>query len=143
MEGELNDPRYGPYIAAAFFCEKILTERDGVISAIRIIDRLTFNIQPGSGSSPKPYSFNLFISLKTGERPGVTKIRIEGRKPNPPHLPNVEKTIHLDQAASSGANLHIGITVDFDQPGVWWFWVYVNEHERTRVPLEVIWLPLS
>lgn len=143
MQEELNDPKYGPYLTGAFFCDKILTERDGAISAIRLVDRLTFNIQPGSDTSPKIHSLNLFIALKSGERPGVTNIRIEGRKPSPPHLPNVEKIIHLDQAASSGANLNIRVTVDFDQPGVWWFILYVNEHERTRVPIEVIWLPVS
>lgn len=142
MEEELTDPKYGPYITAAFFCENILTERDGVVSAIRLIDRITFNTQTTS-SSPKIYNLNLFISLKTGEKPGVTKIKIEGRKPNPPHLPNIEKSIHLDQPASRGANLHIKATIEFDQPGVWWFYVYVNEYERTRVPLEVIWLPQS
>ncbi len=29
----------GPFLQAAFICEKVLTEADGTVSAIRIIDR--------------------------------------------------------------------------------------------------------
>jgi hypothetical protein len=36
-----NGERGGPYIGAAFLCEKILQEKDGVLSAIRIVDRIT------------------------------------------------------------------------------------------------------
>ena len=31
----------GPYLSAALLCEKVLEEKDGVKSAIRIIDRVT------------------------------------------------------------------------------------------------------
>ena len=31
----------GPFVAAAFICERVLREVDGVLSAMRIIDRVT------------------------------------------------------------------------------------------------------
>ena len=40
----------GPYLHAAHFCEKLLTEKDGVLSAIRIIDRITVT---ASGATPR------------------------------------------------------------------------------------------
>ena len=39
----------GPFIAAAVICENVLNEQDGVLSVIRIIDRL---IQQAVGPEP-------------------------------------------------------------------------------------------
>ena len=35
----------GPYLAAAFLCEKVLQEKDEAVSIIRIIDRVTLEEQ--------------------------------------------------------------------------------------------------
>jgi len=144
MEEILKRPDYGPYICGAFFCEKILKENDGVLSAIRIIDRLTFHGQTNDvteGMLPQTYDLDLLIILKTGEASGATTVKIEGQKPMPPHLRPIEQSIHLEQPSSKGANLQIHLRFEFDQPGVWWFKILVNGFERTRVPLEIIWLP--
>ena len=52
-----RNPAYGPYLNAAFLCEKILEEKSGVLSAIRIIDRVTYTYKaspenPSSGEPP-------------------------------------------------------------------------------------------
>jgi hypothetical protein len=39
----------GPYLAAAFLCEKVLQEKDEAVSIIRIIDRVTLTV-PASTS---------------------------------------------------------------------------------------------
>lgn len=36
-----REPDYGPYLNAAFLYERVLEQKDGVLSAIRIVDRLT------------------------------------------------------------------------------------------------------
>ena len=36
----------GPFLQSALICEKVLQEQDGVLSAIRIIDRIYFVIGP-------------------------------------------------------------------------------------------------
>ena len=35
-----RNPDYGPYLIAALICQKVLEEKDGVLSAVRIVDRL-------------------------------------------------------------------------------------------------------
>lgn len=55
-----------PYLSSAFIYEKVLQERDGVMSAIRIIDRLTHTI-PGTkpeAMDPFQYQFNLLLGFK-------------------------------------------------------------------------------
>lgn len=59
----------GPYLSAAFLCEKVLTEADGVKSAIRIFDRTTHTIAgpaPPTEMQPFDYEFMLFIRFKSG-----------------------------------------------------------------------------
>ncbi len=34
----------GPYLIAALLCEKVLQEKDGIISVIRMIDRITLTV---------------------------------------------------------------------------------------------------
>ncbi len=38
-----EQPQGGPYLQAAFFCERLLEEADGVLSAIRIVDTVTIS----------------------------------------------------------------------------------------------------
>ena len=46
----MDDQEYtGPYLVAALFCEKVLSEKDGVISTMRIVDRITITV---SGEAP-------------------------------------------------------------------------------------------
>ena len=46
----------GPYLEAAFFCEKVLQEIDGTKSAIRIVDRINRQI-------PGPMEVCLLITI--------------------------------------------------------------------------------
>lgn len=34
-------PERKPYLSAAFFCERVMEEKDGVLSAIRLVDTFT------------------------------------------------------------------------------------------------------
>ena len=45
----------GPNVVAAVFCEKVLQEKDGVLSAIRIVDRFTVSVEAPSGAAPPEY----------------------------------------------------------------------------------------
>jgi len=59
----------GPFLAAAVICEKILEERDGVKSAIRIVDRVTRTVVgPSPPEEMEPFDWDgaLLIKLKSG-----------------------------------------------------------------------------
>lgn len=54
---------------AAFLCDRILIETDGVKSAIRIVDRVTRNLasqNPPEQMAPFDYDLTLLVSLKAG-----------------------------------------------------------------------------
>ena len=44
-EAKQTDFKQGPYLAAAFLCERVLVEQDGVLSAIRVVDRVTRTVE--------------------------------------------------------------------------------------------------
>ncbi len=69
----MSEEEGGPFLQAAFICEKVLQEADGVVSAIRIIDR--FFIGPGPGQQAAAampavvMSHTLFVTFKSGSAP--------------------------------------------------------------------------
>lgn len=74
----------GPYLAAAFVCERVLQEADGVVSAIRIIDRLT-QLVGGPDVPDELQSFQqpvtIFIGLKAGSARGRSRSVYKLRSP--------------------------------------------------------------
>src|SRR5436853_6252033 len=69
----------GPYLTAALICEKILREKDEVISIIRIIDRITVTIRgtspPETPPPPITVNCNAFIALKSGSTTGKRTLK--------------------------------------------------------------------
>jgi hypothetical protein len=43
-----------PHLVAAVLCEKVLQEADGVLSAIRIVDKVIFEVPKGAPSNYVP-----------------------------------------------------------------------------------------
>ena len=141
-----GNPAYGPYLNAAFLCEKVLEQKDGVLSAIRIVDRITHSYtasteNPSSNIPPTKAEFAFLLILKSGQNPGVTNIKIIPKKPDNSELPPLNSTMHLDPPDNRGANLVFNAAMTLDQQGVWWFEVFINDVPRTKIPLEVIFLP--
>ena len=141
-----RNPAYGPYLNAAFLCEKVLEEKNGVLSAIRIVDRVTYTYaaspeNPSSGVPPIQAELSFLLILKSGQNPGATNIKIILKKPDNSELPPLNETMHLDTPDNKGGNLVINTRLNIDQKGVWWFEVFINDVSRTKIPLEVIFLP--
>ncbi|MYF25511.1 MAG: hypothetical protein F4224_09530 [Nitrospira sp. SB0678_bin_10] len=142
-----SNPDYGPYLSAAFLCEKVITDKeDDAPSAIRIVDRVVCHYKPSSEgtSADLPLiksNLVLFLSLKTGENPGPTSIELTLKRPDNKKLQPFGQQIHLDSPSNRGANIAINLALEFNQAGVWWFDVSINNVWRTKVPLEVIYLP--
>ncbi|HZU17306.1 MAG TPA: hypothetical protein VFD01_12010 [Candidatus Dormibacteraeota bacterium] len=80
-------PSAGPYPSGAFLCERVLEERDGVLSAIRIVDRILVQGQapPGAEAPPMPsigIGLMALIMLKNGAARGSRRLRLVPRAPS-------------------------------------------------------------
>lgn len=143
-------PDTGPHIAVATLCERVLTEGDGVLSIIRIVDRL---IQTATGPEPPeqmpPFlvgdrDLRMVIALKSDQARGRVTVKIVVEDPSGARIPVGESDVTL-QPGNLGANFNIGLNFAVQHEGVYWFDVLLggprNQQDQlmTRVPLEVVY----
>lgn len=104
----------GPYLAAAFFCEKVIEDKqDGSMSAIRMIDKMVVNLPPAaapefpSKEQPLPIEVTALVAFKTGYTPGRHTIRVEMESPSGKGNPLWERELEFSSEPNSGANIRI------------------------------------
>jgi hypothetical protein len=137
---------FGPYLSAAFICEKVLREQDGVMSAIRIIDRLTRAVPGPDVMEPFPYQFALVLSFKSGEALGNYQVSIQPIKPGTGEkLTPAVYTVNFEMPADRGVALCADMQIVFDVPDLWWFDIYLSGQDKvrrvTRIPFRIVYLP--
>lgn len=97
----------GPYLIAALICEKVLQEKDGTISIIRIVDRITLNA-PASHSPetlpPTQVSLSALIALKSGSARGRHTVKWIVETPSGLKLPEQFLPV-LFEGEDRGVNL--------------------------------------
>jgi len=134
----------GPYLLAAIICEKVLVERDGVKSAIRIIDRVT---RQAVGPSPPPemepfdYEMTLLIRFKSGRARGTFNLEIQLVKPSGESPTPMSRTILFEGEEDRGSDIVANMRIKFDQIGIYWFNIILNGVRLTRIPFRVVYLP--
>jgi hypothetical protein len=137
----------GPYLNAAFFCERALREQDGVVSAIRMIDRITHRAAGSEVMQPFPYRFTLVLNFKSGQALGPYQVSIQPIKPGTNEkMPPAVYSVNFESPEDRGVCVISDMQIAFDVPGVWWFDIYLSGEGRirrvTRIPFRVIYLPL-
>ena len=134
----------GPFLSAAFLCEKVLEEKDGVKSAIRIIDRVTHTAvgpKPPKEMPPFPYDITLFLRFKSGWARGSTDLKIETVKPSGESSTPVQQTIFFEGEEDRGVDVVGHLRIKLEMTGIYWFHVYLDEEHLTQIPLRVIYMP--
>ncbi len=134
--------RGGPFLVAALICEKVLIERDGVKSAIRIIDRL---IKTATGPdapaqmTPIGYEGTLLITLKPGTVRGEHTIRLTLLKPSGDKEPPFQRKVVFEGEDDLGMDILVNLRLKFESEGLYWIEIYFNDDLLTKVPLRVIY----
>jgi len=138
----------GPHLLAALLCEAVLEEKDGKKSAIRIMDRVTLMLSATTqGDGPLPalphltITPTLLLRLKKGKGPDRFTLRIElvsegGIQKGPSH----SQTVMLEGGPDRGYDLVLSMRLEFDQEGLYWINVYLDQYLLTRVPLRIVFL---
>jgi hypothetical protein len=128
----------------------VLTDRDGVLSLIRIVDQIT---QTATGTDVPdrmpPFvisDLQLVLCLKAGEARGRYAVKIRPEDPSGVQLPVSETAVHL-----SGGNRGVNIITQFQlavqHEGVYWFDILfapgrgADDWLLSRIPLEVQYQP--
>jgi hypothetical protein len=129
---------FRPYLHVATFCEKVLNERDGVNSLIRMVDRF---IVPGESEEMPPVvlQFIVYISFKSGFMRGKQKIVLRPKSPTGKDLPAMEFPVLFEGDDDRGPALGFAVNWAVEEEGVYWWDLLVNEELVTRMPLRVIY----
>lgn len=131
----------GPYLQAAFFCEKVLSETDGVLSLIRVVDRVTQSVaSPTAPDVMEPFYYPLtgVIMLKSGPARGTFQVRVDVEPPSGLRKTGPSFTVLLE-GEDRGANLILNMNVQFAEQGLYWFDVYFDDTLITRMPFRVVY----
>lgn len=137
-------PPTGPYLAAAVLCEKVLHEQDGVISLIRVVDRV---IQTAVGPEapddmpPMPVNLQAVIVVKSGDARGRYPIRLSVESPSGLDT-GQEAVLHvLLEGEDRGVNVVANFGFIATQEGLYWIDVRFGEQDLllTRIPLRVVY----
>lgn len=134
----------GPFLSAALVCEKVLEERDGAKSAIRIIDRMirtAVGPNPPDQMEPFDHEMTLLIRLKSGKARGVYPLRVRLIKPSGESPTPIIQNILFEGEEDRGVDIVGNMRVRFDQTGVYWFHIYLGEVRLTQIPFRVVYIP--
>jgi len=78
-----GDP--GPYLELAVLCERVLEERDGVLSLVRLVDRLEVTVPgPAGAAGPAalaPVQLFAVVGFKSGQARGRHQLRLTLERP--------------------------------------------------------------
>lgn len=128
----------GPFLQAALICERLLTEQDGVVSAIRVIDRVFF-VTDDDGRPVQPrHLCVLLLSFKAGSARGSFNVEIRREKPSSEQSTVLSAPIYFEGDGDRGANLIVNMSFEPDEPGLYWFDVLFEGNRVTRIPLRAI-----
>ena len=135
----------GPWFAMAVFCEKVLEDKDGVLSAIRIVDRFFFTASGPAAPEkmpPTPIQLTALVSLKSGFAKGSYTVRLRPTTPSMVKMPEQSVPILLE-GDDRGSNVIINMVMTVKEDGLYWFDVFLGERLVTRMPLRIVYQRLT
>jgi hypothetical protein len=128
-----------PPVAAAFFCEKILTEPDNVLSAIRIVDTISLPgaVLPESGTD-LVLPLAMLVVFKSGDAQGERELQFRLENPSGKVFTGGTWKITLGDPPEAGHTFRSDLTtLKWDKEGLYWFEVLLDGVLATRIPLRV------
>lgn len=131
-----------PIVTAALICERVLIEKDDVVSAIRIFDRLVYvpppaGIEPGVARIP----FMFLVMLKRGNaasRNHEISVAIKPPSGNESRaMPEPLKVEFAGEDPDAGVNLQIGIQLTPSEEGLYWIELMIDGQLSARTPFRL------
>lgn len=134
----MADEALGPFFGMAAFCEYVLDEKDNVLSAIRIIDRVTLVLEEEmqEGAATTPYFVSCMIRFGSFRLSTEHTLTVKLKNPAGEEK-SLTETPLIFQAERTGVNFVIKMGLGFKWEGIYWLMVYLDNAFVTQVPLRV------
>lgn len=134
---------HAPYVAMALTCERVLREKDDVLTIVRIVD--SFQLR---GALPEGLTddadvkvgarFFLVIGLKSGGLVGTYQLALDLRPPSSPGRRIAERPV-VFESESVGVNVIVEMTLAHVGDGTYWIDVAIDEQPLTSIPIRLTW----
>ena len=131
----------GPYLQVAAFCEQVIEDKSGVLSLIRVVDRITVNAagtEVPEDMPPFDLNWKLVLVLKSGEVKGSHPIKFVLELPDVTKKQAIIVSVHLE-GGNRGAQVVTDFRMKMEMPGVYWVHVYFDDELLTKLPIQVIY----
>ena len=134
----------GPYLTAAFFCERVLQEKDGVLSFVRVIDRWNV-VGPTPTMNQTVIQGTLVVLLKSGILRSSGQMTITPVSPNGERLQPISLPVLFEGDDEKGAGVILPIGFPVKEPGLYWFEIVLTPQGGegsviTQVPMRIVYL---
>lgn len=134
----------GPFVQIAAFCQLAMIENTGQVSLVRIIDRITLAVPPGTDpvalQQKQPLQITLAIILKSGFFRGKATMTIRPIMPSGTEMPPAQFPMLLE-GDDRGVQIIMPMALALPEEGLYWFEILVDETSVTKVPLRLIHQP--
>lgn len=126
-----------PLLEAAFVCENLIIDNQGIASAIRIIDNIEVQVPHALPRGTQTgFPLTLFVRVKAGEDKVSGRVGLEVRKPDGLHGGKIETEL-VSLEPMRGYQFKIESNILAPQTGFYWFDFSWNDQPLTSVSLQV------
>ena len=139
----------GPYLTAALFCEKILQERDGVLTAVRIVDRWNINGPTETLVAPAIIQAHLLLMFKSGVYRGNAQVTVVPISPQSnQRMQAIVIPVLFEGEDDKGVNIAAPLAFPVQEDGTYWFEVSLAGqalpmHTITAIPMRIAYLQIG
>jgi hypothetical protein len=128
----------GPFLALAVICERVLVEKDDVMSLIRIFDQWTVR-GPFEKMPLTVVPFNLVLSFRAGRFRGDAAVTIKETSPSGLALWESKASVQFpnEKDGDQGSNLVAFLNLSASEEGIYWFEIALENRTITRIPLKI------
>ena len=143
MTQDVEPRRGGPFLTAALFCERVIEDKEGVLTVIRIVDRI-ITVASGSGTPdtmpPTAVPLTMLLAFKSGDAQGRHDIQITVEEPSGLRKTLAQNLSMFLEGADRGANMILNLAgFQAPQEGLYWFDVFLDGVRITRLPLRLVY----
>lgn len=134
----------GPFLAAAVFCDSVLRGEDGVLTVVRIIDRITITIPADAPPEVPSDKHRLLtqieglVGFKSGYAGGKHELKLVIQSPSGKRQVMVNQTADFKAEVHGGYHLRLKTGIAVGESGLYLVDVFLDGKRMTRMPLLIV-----
>lgn len=129
-----------PYLKVGTICERVLEEKDGVLSLIRIVDRFTITITGKEPPDQLPQGIKLLtIIMGWVGGLGSHEAALNIISPGGETQKSPQSWSFTLDAINRGHNIIVTLPIRIAKEGVYWVEFILNDQVKSRIPFQVLY----